>query len=184
MKIKGNVLLSRVAFVKENFSEESWREVRASLPDEDRTSLDYLAAAGWYPFEMAQRLEQAIQRIVGKGDPRIFEKMGATSAQKNLTGAHRHFLEVGNPHAFLAKAPQIYRFYYDKGRREYEQTGPTSATLTTYDSDVHSTADCLTVIGWHKHALGMCGAKDVHMIEEECIARGGAVCRYQVSWKM
>ena len=40
----------------------------------------------------------------------------------------------GDPHAFLAKAPTIYAFCYDQGRREYERTGPTEGVLTTHDA--------------------------------------------------
>jgi hypothetical protein len=42
--------------------------------------------------------------------------------------------------------------------------------------------DCLTVVGWYRHALEMCGAKGVTIVEEECRAKGGGVCRYAVSW--
>jgi hypothetical protein len=28
----------------------------------------------------------------------------------------------------------------------------------------------------------MCGAKEPKVIEQECRARGGKVCRYRVSW--
>jgi hypothetical protein len=38
------------------------------------------------------------------------------------------------------------------------------------------------VIGWYRRALEMCGATNVHITEDECRARGGAVCRYRISW--
>jgi len=43
-------------------------------------------------------------------------------------------------------------------------------------------ADCATVVGWYKEALGMCGARDVRMDEVQCRARGDSVCQYTVSW--
>lgn len=184
MKIKGNVLLSRIAFVKEEFGEPVWQQVLAHLGAEDRTTLDgFVTPAGWYPFEMEKRLTDAIIQIVGKGDIRIFERMGVTSAKKNLTTVHKHFIEPGNPQGFLAKASLIYRFYYDQGYREYQSTGPTSGVLTTHDAETRSQADCHTVIGWYREALGMCGAKDVHIVEECCRAKGSDVCRYRVDWK-
>ena len=72
--------------------------------------------------------------------------------------------------------------YYETGRREYRQTGDTEGVLTTYEAETFSTADCLTVVGWYRRALQMCGAKDVEVVEEECRAKGGTVCRYRVSW--
>ena len=39
-----------------------------------------------------------------------------------------------------------------------------------------------TVVGWHRRALEMCGARSVRVVEDECRAKGGAVCRYKLSW--
>lgn len=95
---------------------------------------------------------------------------------------HRRFLVPGDPHAFLEKTPLIYAYYYDQGRREYERTGEREAVLTTRDAETFSGPDCLTVVGWYRRALEMCGAQRPRVIEEECRARGGAACRYRLSW--
>jgi hypothetical protein len=84
----------------------------------------------------------------------------------------------------MRKADMIYKFYYDTGRREYEETGKNSGVLTTYDAETYSAPDCLTVIGWYKEALKMCGARNVKVVEEECRARGGSCCRYCFSWEI
>jgi hypothetical protein len=52
----------------------------------------------------------------------------------------------------------------------------------TRDAEVFSVPDCATVVGWHRRALAMCGARNPRVKEEECRARGGAVCRYRLSW--
>jgi len=104
------------------------------------------------------------------------------SADRNLTTLHRAFLVAGDPHAFLAKAPQIYALYYETGRRAYARTGERAGLLTTTGAETFSAPDCLTVVGWYRRALELCGATGVRVVEEECRARGGAVCRYRVSW--
>ena len=76
----------------------------------------------------------------------------------------------------------VYSFYYNQGRREYEKTGEREAVLTTHEAEVFSIPDCATVVGWHRQALEMCGVKNPRVVEEECRARGGAVCRYRLSW--
>ena len=40
-------------------------------------------------------------------------------------------------------------------------TNPKEGVLTTYDADTFSAPDCLTVVGWYKKALEMCGVKGV-----------------------
>jgi uncharacterized protein (TIGR02265 family) len=182
VKVKGSVLKSRIAFVEEHAHAEGLERVLARLSGEDRAALTGVLASAWYPFDLGRRLDEAIVRELGGGRPDYFEQLGAASAERNLSGVHKDFLVPGNPQAFLARAAMIYSFYYDQGRREYEATGPREGVLTTYDAETFSAADCQTVVGWYRKALEMCGAGSVEVHEDECRSRGGAVCRYRVSW--
>jgi uncharacterized protein (TIGR02265 family) len=181
-QVKGSVLISRLAFVEQHGGADAVERVLATLAPAERTQLRNLVAIQWCPFELGRRLDDAIVNVLGGGRAQFFERLGAASADANLTGVHKAFLTPGDPQAFLAKASQIYKLYYDTGRRDYAQTGPTAAVLTTHDAETFSGPDCLTVIGWYRRALEMCGAKNVHITEDECRARGGAVCRYRISW--
>ena len=185
MQIRGTVLHSRKTFVEEHFGAEAWQKVVQGLSDESREVFEGLIiSAGWYAFNVGEDLDKAIVEVLGKGDPKIFEYIGIQSAQENLSGAHQTFLTLGDPQSFMAQANSIYQFYYDTGHRTYEKTGPTSGVLTTYDAETFSVPDCLTVIGWYKEALRMCGAKKVEMAEETCRAKGAPHCRYRVQWEI
>jgi uncharacterized protein (TIGR02265 family) len=180
--IKGSVLRARLAFVEEQAGRNGLDGVLGRLPAEDQARLQGLLASKWYPFELGTRLDAAIVAVLGGGKADFFLRLGEASAEKNLTGVHKDFLVPGDPHAFLARAPMIYAFYYDRGRRAYQKLGPREALLTTHDAETFSAADCLTVVGWHRKALEMCGAAGVRVSELECRASGGAVCRYRISW--
>ena len=152
-RVKGAVLRSRLAFVEERFGKDALSRVVASLDADDQKKLRAVVSAGWYPFDIGTRFDDAIVRVLGDGKGTVFEQLGEASAAQNLGTVHGSFLESGQPHAFLAKANAIYRTYYDTGRREYKQTGATSGQLTTFDAESFSIADCLTIIGWHRRAL-------------------------------
>ncbi|HVO76523.1 MAG TPA: TIGR02265 family protein [Candidatus Bathyarchaeia archaeon] len=185
MEIKGLILQARKDFVDDNFGTGAWQKVVEALPPDDRAQLrDLILAAKWYPFELGERLDRAIVSVLGDGQEKIFEDIGAKSAQRSLVKVHKSFLTPGDPQAFLSKADVIYKFYYDTGRREYTPTGPNSGVMTTYEAKTFSVADCLTVIGWHKEALKMCGAHSVEIVEDECRAKGGSCCRYRIKWSM
>jgi uncharacterized protein (TIGR02265 family) len=181
-QIKGGVLKSRLGFVEEIGGSDAIKRVLAALAEEDRKSLGAILTVKWYPIDLGTRLDHAIVQVLGGGSPDYFERLGAASADRNLTTIHKAFVTVGDPHSFLARTPAIYSMYYEKGRREYQKTGDRSAVLTTFDAEVFSAPDCLTVVGWHRRALEMCGATNVQVREEECRSRGGAICRYRVSW--
>lgn len=183
-QIRGIVLLGRRSFVQEHFGEEGWSRVLAALAPQDRRLFDgfRLLPVAWYPSALGERLDRAIVDVLGEGDPQVFVELGSGSARNHLQGSHRYFLTPGDPQAFLRKVPTIYDLYYDSGRREYEQTGPRSGVMTTFDAEVFSQPDCLTVVGWYREALKMCGAKDVQIVEERCRARGDDRCRYRITW--
>jgi uncharacterized protein (TIGR02265 family) len=184
VKIKGSVLRSRLAMVEELAPEGGLDRVLARLAPEERDTLGTLLASSWYPFEVGRHLDAAIVDELGGGRAAFFEKLGEASAEKNLGdgGVHRRFLERGDPHAFLEKTPLIYSFYYDQGHREYEKAGETEAVLTTHDAETFSAPDCATVVGWYRRAMEMCGVQRPRVFEEECRAKGGAVCRYRITW--
>lgn len=181
-QIRGSILKSRMAFVQDRFGATGVERVRAALTPEDQATLKSILTIRWYPFEVGKRLDDAIVQVCGNGDPALFRQLGAASAEKNLKTLHKSLLAPGNPHAFLERARTIYALYYEVGRREYQRTGDRSGVLTTYDADTFSGPDCQTVIGWYERALEMCGATGVRVVEMECRAMGGSVCRYEVSW--
>jgi hypothetical protein len=181
-QIKGAVLKSRLAFVEEHAGKDGVRRVLEALPEADRRTLRMLFTSNWYPFALGKALDDAIVRVTGSGRTEFFQRLGEASAEKNLAGIHSGYLTRGDAHGFLAKSPSIYSLYYQAGRREYQQTGAKEGVLTTHDADTYSAADCLTVVGWYRKALEMCGVSRPRVMEEECRASGGKVCRYRVAW--
>ncbi len=182
-KVKGAAILARRTFVSDEYGEGAWTKILDALPEEDQEALQStMLTSTWHPFELNDRLDTAIAAVLGEGSREIFEKIGRTSARQNLAGPHRAFAARRDPAWFLSATDRIYGFYYDTGRRTYESTGATSGVITTYDAETFSETDCLTVIGWYKEALKMCGATEVEMTEDACRARGSAFCRYQISW--
>lgn len=181
-QVKGAVLKTRLAFVEEQGGRDAAQKVLALLPPDDQRALKIVFTSNWYPFETSKRLDDAIVQVIGQGDPGWFERLGEASAARNLAGVHAGYVTKGDPHAFLAKAPQIYGMYYEAGARTYERTGDRKGVLVTRGAETFSAPDCLTVVGWYRKALDLCGARDVRVGHPECRATGGAVCRYEVSW--
>ena len=185
MKVKGLVLLTRRAFVEDHFGIGAWESVLAALPLQDQELLKGVVfSVKWYDFDIGERLDKAIVKVVGGDKMSVFEELGEESAQRSLAKEHKSFLTPGDPQSFMKRANTIYRFYYDTGHREYEETGPNSGVMTTYEAETYSVPDCLTVIGWYKEALKLCGAREIKAVEEECRAKGGSCCRYRFRWKI
>jgi uncharacterized protein (TIGR02265 family) len=182
--VGGNILLARHAFVKAKGGEQLWQRVLSHLPAEDQKLLRRtLLVTSSYPLELNLRLDEAIARELHPGEPeRAFLEMGQSSAEVNLRGPHKPFLRQADPHYLLSFTEMIYAYYYNEGRRTYEKTGPTSATLTTHDAPPATPGDCLTVVGWHQRAIELSGGKNVKVVETRCRSKGDTVCEYRCSW--
>jgi uncharacterized protein (TIGR02265 family) len=181
IRVKGGSLLSRFAFVREHGGEEAVARVLARLPEADRTACAGILTGGWYPFELNEHLDAAVAAEMGMGDE-VFLLMGEKSAVQNLTGPHKSMVSADDPHGLLRRAPQVYQMYYDTGRREYESMGEKKAVLRTWDAETCSLHDCLTVVGWHRKAIEMCGGRNAKVTETKCRARGATHCEYVCEW--
>ena len=183
--VGGNIILARRKFVLDRGGEPLWERVLRHLPEEDARQLRRtLLVTGTWPLELNLRLDQAIAKELHPSDPkRAFLEMGRASADINLKGPQRAFVRQGDPHGLLSFAETIYAYYYGEGRRTYERTGPSSATLTTHDAPPSTPADCLTVVGWHQRAIEISGGRNPQVLETLCRSRGDEVCEYRCSWE-
>ncbi|HYG69072.1 MAG TPA: TIGR02265 family protein [Anaeromyxobacteraceae bacterium] len=182
--IKGNVLLSRMKYVRQQGGDTTMDAVLGRLSKEDQAVLrGWILPIGWYPLELNLRLDDAIAKVLSPDDrSRVFLEMGRASADANLGGPQKPFVREGDPHFLLSSAAQIYSAYYAVGRREYQRTGDRAAILRTHGAESVTATDCLTVVGWHVRAIELCGGKSVRVVETKCRTKGDAFCEYQCSW--
>jgi hypothetical protein len=82
VKVKGGALLSRLAFVRENRGEEGVQKVLGRLSGEDRCACAQILTGGWDPFELNDRLDQAVAAEMGLGD-NVCEKSAAEGGRRS-----------------------------------------------------------------------------------------------------
>jgi len=183
-RIKGHVLQARLKYVRETAGEETLQAILGRLPAEDRAILSgMILPVGWYPLDLNLRLDAAIAQVLSPHDKsQVFLEMGRASAEQNLRGAHRPYVREGDPHFLLSAAPRIFATYYAVGRRTYERVGDRAAVLRTYDAELVSATDCLTVVGWHRRAIELCGGREVKVVETQCRSHGAPHCEYRCTW--
>jgi len=183
--IRGSVLLSRLKYVRERGGEASLKKILDHLPVADRGVLQgWILNTSWYPLDLNLRFDDAIAEVFSPDDRRrVFLEMGRASADVNLVGPHRHFVNKTDPHFLLSQAPVIYAAYYAVGNRTYEKTGPNSCVLRTFEAESVTATDCLTVVGWYVRAIELCGGKDVEVVETACRTAGADHCEYHCAWR-
>lgn len=183
-RIKGFVK-TRFMFLRERGGEELAAEVLTALSKEDREALtNSHLAVSWCSVDLARRFDQTIVQVLRPADrAQMFREMGRTTAEQNLTSVHSAFLHRRDPHHLLGLLPRLYAQQHTQGARTYEKLGERVAGIRTSGAPAVSTDDCLTVVGWLKRAIELCGGTSVDVSETRCHAAGATHCEYLCSWK-
>ena len=81
--VKGGTIKSRIDFIKENYGDEGFKLLLSELSNEDQAVLTgIILYSSWYPFELYERLDKAIQKRLAPIDKKIYEKVKKKN-QKN-----------------------------------------------------------------------------------------------------
>ena len=173
--------MSGAAFARLPTGEPAVHAVLARPPRrKSRAAVGITLAVSWYPFELNVRLDAAAAQEFG-GES-IYRTLGAESAAQALASTFRNFARARDPHGLLKYVAQIHRMYKDTGTMTYEWADTNVAVLRTFDCRSFWAADCLTNLGWHEHAVMLCGGRNAQASETKCQARGDGLCEYRVEW--
>lgn len=113
-QVTGAVLKSRLAFVEQHFGKGGLQRVLQSLAPDDQRPLKMLFTSNWYPFELGRRLDEAIVSVLGGGNAELFERLGAASADRNLSSLQSGYLTPGDPHASREGAADLRSLLRDR----------------------------------------------------------------------
>ena len=183
-KVKGGTIKSRINFIKETYGQKGLDLLLNSLPVEDQGILSgILLYSSWYPFELYERLDNAIKEKLAPVDKHIYEKMGAFSARTHLSTIYKSYLKENNPMAFCKIFHNIFKSYYDSGRVEMEELSPHAVIFRIYDFASPSRQDCESNIGYIREGLTICGAKNPKVLESKCRVKGADYCEISIHWE-
>jgi uncharacterized protein (TIGR02265 family) len=184
-QVRGGTLLGRLRVLERRGGPTLVSNVLERLePDERNTLQGLVLPVSWYSAELALHLDRAIVEVLSPSDRRLaYLALGRQSAEENLHQSHRAFVQPGDPHFLLGKAPQIFRFYYAVGRRTYERLGERKGVVRTFEAESVSEEDCLTICGWHQRAIEISGGEGAKVEEVRCRTHGSDHCEYVCSWE-
>lgn len=183
--IKGTLLLARMKYLRAQGPEKAERVLKHLSTPDQAILRGVLLPSSWYGSDVLLRLEMTIAAVLARGDrSELFKDMGRFAADTNLgpNGVQRPFLKEGDPQYLLRNVPRMYASQHSLGTRTYEQAGPRGAFIRTIEGEEPHADDCLTAVGWLQRAIALSGARDVHVVETTCRARGGSCCEYRCAW--
>jgi hypothetical protein len=183
MHIKGGLLRARFLYIVLNHGQDTWARIVASLPEEDRESINDLVVDNWYPLSTLDNIDQAIASQIGGGEDRVFDQLGEFSATSSLSGPYSSLID-SDIHSFLTQSALIHRSYQDFGSASFETLSETSGLLTIKYEVAPPLSYCISGSAYFRHAIELCGARTAQITHTRCCGRGDPACEFYITWQL
>jgi len=178
-------LKSYKKFVIQRGGQEALRRILDQMSSEDREVVDRSTLhTEWLDCRLWWRLLVAADHVLGKGDFRVIREIGAFDARENLNGVYRVFLPFLKPGFLVARAPLMWRQYYDSGRLQVAGADPRRTELRLEQFPGLAVNHEWELIGWMEEAFRMTGNTTVKVTHPgPCLAKGDPYCTFVVVWQ-
>lgn len=182
-KVKGVAFRSVLASLGELRGAAMVERVLASLPREERSSIEFrVVNTGWYAIALYRALLGAIARESGEGEP-LVRSIGAASLRRDVTGVYRVMFKILSPETVLALSSKLFGFYYDTGSIAITERRAAYARSEYLGCAGFDRNMWVELLGSSEELLTIAGAKR----PRGRIARGGqdgdGACVIEVSWE-
>lgn len=185
VNVKGTAIAGRRQYVLRYHGEDRLRDVLAKLKDREaaqRLETGALKSA-WYPFSLFIDFTETIDKVIGKGDGKLYRSMAAQTAEDDLSTVYKVFFKFLQPMYIFNKAAQLWSAYYTSGRLQTTQLAPSTIELEIVNFETPHWAHCESVAGWAQRSIELTGVKNVRAEHVECRGKGASHCRMRMFWK-
>lgn len=185
VNVKGTAIAGRRQYVLRYHGAEKLHAVLEKLKDREaaqRLETGALKSA-WYPFSLFIDLTETIDRIVGKGDGKLYRAVAAQTAEDDLSTVYKVFFKFLQPMYIFNKAAQLWSAYYTSGRLETKQLAPGTIEMEIINFETPHWVHCESVLGWAQRSIELTGVKNVRAEHVDCRSKGASHCRMRVFWK-
>ncbi len=179
---KGTILRSLLKFIEKELSPEQRARAIAALLDADRRVIEQpsILATQKIPEVTLNRLTAASAAAKGESLDSFGRRAGRAELS-DAVGVYRFLTIVLTPTALLHKASALWSTVHSHGQLliEKETAGSARVLLTNFPSEE---AHCVRMMGWFEGAGALTGAKNVNVVHDVCMVRGGGDCQWQLTW--
>lgn len=158
--VKGSSISSKFDFVRETFGAAAERELRDGLRGE--ADLGTILDSGLYPFDLYNRILEAIAERFYGGDLSRLEEVGAYSARTSLTTIYRAFTQGKDFLGFLSRIGLLHERFYSEGKMAVEvQPDRRGARIHLSGAPRYSDADLFVAGGFYVGAGKLLGLESI-----------------------
>jgi predicted hydrocarbon binding protein len=176
--VKGSKLSSKLTFVREQFGPAAHETLLARVSAADRAALANVIDLRWYPFELYDRLLRAVVTVFGNGDEALLDRMGAHSAQHQLSNIYAAYKRDELVRMLKNMVP-MHSHMNDPGHMQVVTDAGGVCTIVVTEPK-STAAACRVSRAFYKRVAELAGAPNVRVEESTCTARGDDACRFEI----
>lgn len=183
MQVKAQGLLNATKYLEEAYGQAALRDVIRACSEPLRERYVAAIAIEWHPVEELVEFLEVADRMLGRGDGKIAEEIGASGARANMKGTMvRVAFYVSKPEFLLQRVSGLWRQFNDEGSMALLGVTDYSATIEVKGIKKPYSLFCCTITGWGREIVSAFGGTAATSRHVECRARGAARCVWEVRW--
>lgn len=180
---KAPALLATIDYVEAAYGRELLEQVMESMPAEQRSRIERVAATDEIPFSLLLGLWRSVDRVVKGHDAEWMEKAGAHSIESLGTQLYGGIVRKASPSQFLNQPIKLFRLYYHSGDMQIVEEAVGRAVIRLVDFDEPDVLFCRRQTGGLRRALEIAGGKSARVKHVRCANEGDAFCEWEMAWE-
>ncbi|MFA5260563.1 MAG: hypothetical protein WC450_04980 [Candidatus Omnitrophota bacterium] len=183
--VKGLIINGIIRFLKEKYGEAGVHKFLDKTPEEDRQGWtgQQILAVSWVPAVIYKNAYGTMESIWGNGDGKIFEECAGVVAFYDLNTTMKFFMKIGSPGFVAQRFPSVWKKYFSAGVAKILHITGHQMEIVLEGAEEYGAAGCAGTLGWTRAALEFAGAKNLKLIQKQCIRNGAPRCHYFYSWE-
>ena len=181
MQIKAQGLFNAAKWVEAEFGQPALRDVLRACSPAVRERYTSAIVINWHPVEEFVEFLEVAEKMLGRGDGRIAELVGAAGARENLKGPFaRAALYLANPEFLMRRVAGLWSQFNDEGTMEINKFVPDEMQLEVKGVTKPYWLHCCSITGWAHEVAVHFGWRSIVAKHPRCRAKGDTRCVWDI----
>jgi hypothetical protein len=184
VQVKAQGLLNAAKYIEDEYGRDALGAVIRACSPEVRDRYTSAIAINWHPMEELVELVQRADELLGRGNGKVAEAVGAAGARANMRGlVVRIATYLAQPQFFMRRVAGLWQQFNDEGEMLVRSLGDKCSVLEIRGLSAPHPIFCAILTGWVREVGRGIGIHEPMVRHAECRCRGDARCTYEVRWE-
>jgi hypothetical protein len=183
VQVKAQGLLNAAKWIETEYGRDALGTVVRSCSPEVRDRYVSAIAINWHPVEEFIEFVETADRMLGLGNLRLAEEIGAAGARANMKGTLvRIAFYMAQPEFFFRRVAGLWRQFNDEGQMLVHHLDEHTGSMEVSGLTKPNATFCAVLTGWTRQVAVGLGIENPAVRHIECRARQAARCMWDVRW--